>query len=693
MTSAIRSSVCPHDCPSTCALSIEVLDGTRIGAVRGAEDNTYTAGVICAKVSRYAERIHHPDRLTQPLLRTGPKGGTQFRPIGWEEALDRIAERFTADTAKHGSESVWPFFFAGTMGLVQRDGINRLRNVMRYSRQKMTICTSLAELGWQAGIGQSRGVDPREMAKSDLIVVWGGNPVSTQVNVMTHISRARKERGAKLVVIDPYKTPTAAVADIHLAPRPGTDGALACAVMHVAFRDRYADRDYMRQYTDCPDALEAHLRDRGPGWASAITGLSVESIESFAALYGQTQRSFIRVGYGFARSRNGSAGMHAVSCLPAVTGAWQHEGGGALWSNRGMYHWNKTLIEGLDALDTSIRVMDMSRIGSVLTGDRTELGDGPQVHSMIIQNQNPLTVCPDSNRVRRGFARDDLFVATHEQFLTETARWSDIVLPATMFMEHDDLYQAGGHSHVQIGAKLIEPPDGCRSNHQVIQALAARLGAKHRGFDMTAMEIIDATLLASGYPDAKTVLERRWIDEMPPFRTAHFLDGFPTKDRRFHFAPDWASLGDRNGVMPKLPDQMNNIETSGPDAPFRLVTAPARSFLNTSFTEMATGRKREGRPTVSMHPDDARKLGLTDGAKVRLGNVRGEVVLHARIAPGQQPGVLVSESIWPSECFEGGIGINALTSDDPGPPLGGAVFHDIAVWLRAEIAEVALAAD
>ncbi len=693
MTSAIRSSVCPHDCPSTCALSIEVLDGTRIGAVRGAEDNTYTAGVICAKVSRYAERIHHPDRLTQPLLRTGPKGGTQFRPIGWEEALDRIAERFTADTAKHGSESVWPFFFAGTMGLVQRDGINRLRNVMRYSRQKMTICTSLAELGWQAGIGQSRGVDPREMANSDLIVVWGGNPVSTQVNVMTHISRARKERGAKLVVIDPYKTPTAAVADIHLAPRPGTDGALACAVMHVAFRDRYADRDYMRQYTDCPDALEAHLRDRGPGWASAITGLSVESIESFAALYGQTQRSFIRVGYGFARSRNGSAGMHAVSCLPAVTGAWQHEGGGALWSNRGMYHWNKTLIEGLDALDTSIRVMDMSRIGSVLTGDRTELGDGPQVHSMIIQNQNPLTVCPDSNRVRRGFARDDLFVATHEQFLTETARWSDIVLPATMFMEHDDLYQAGGHSHVQIGAKLIEPPDGCRSNHQVIQALAARLGAKHRGFDMTAMEIIDATLLASGYPDAKTVLERRWIDEMPPFRTAHFLDGFPTKDRRFHFAPDWASLGDRNGVMPKLPDQMNNIETSGPDAPFRLVTAPARSFLNTSFTEMATGRKREGRPTVSMHPDDARKLGLTDGAKVRLGNVRGEVVLHARIAPGQQPGVLVSESIWPSECFEGGIGINALTSDDPGPPLGGAVFHDIAVWLRAEIAEVALAAD
>jgi anaerobic selenocysteine-containing dehydrogenase len=693
MSHLLRASVCPHDCPSTCALSVEVLDGARIGAVRGAADNSYTAGVICAKVSRYGERIHHPDRLTQPLLRTGPKGTGQFRPIGWTEALDRIADRFTADTARHGPTSVWPFYYAGTMGLVQRDGINRLRHVMGYSRQKMTICTSLPEVGWQAGVGASRGVDPREMAKSDLIVVWGGNPVSTQVNVMTHVSRARKERGAKLVVIDPYRTPTAAVADVHLALRPGTDAALACAVMHVAFRDGYADRDYMRRYTDCPDALEAHLRDRGPAWASDVTGLPLQAIEAFAALYGRTTRSFIRAGYGFARSRNGCAAMHAVSCLPAVTGAWQHEGGGGLWSNRGMYHWDKTLIEGLDALDSSIRVLDMSRVGSVLTGDRSELRDGPQVHSMLIQNQNPLTVCPDSNRVRRGFAREDLFVATHEQFLTETARWSDIVLPATMFMEHDDLYQAGGHSHVQIGPKLIDPPGQCRSNHELLQALAGCLGATHRGFDMTAMEIIDATLLASGYPDAKTVLEQRWIDAMPPFRTAHFLDGFPTRDRRFHFAPDWKALGDNHAAMPKLPDQMDNIETGGPSTPFRLVTAPSRSFLNTSFSEMQSGRRREGRPTVRIHPDDARRLGLIDGAKVRLGNERGEVVLHASITQGQQPGVLVSESIWPSECFEGGIGINALTSDDPGPPWGGAVYHDSAVWIREEAARIALAAE
>jgi anaerobic selenocysteine-containing dehydrogenase len=261
-----------------------------------------------------------------------------------------------------------------------------------------------------------------------------------------------------------------------------------------------------------------------------------------------------------------------------------------------------------------------------------------------------------------------------------------------MFMEHDDLYQAGGHSHVQIGPKLIDPPGECRSNHAVLQGLASRLGAKHRGFDMTAMAIIDSTLRASGYPDARTVLEHRWIDEMPPFRTAHFLDGFPTADRRFHFAPDWKSLGDNHAVMPALPDQLDNTEASSPDTPFRLVTAPARSFLNTSFTQMTSGQKREGRPTVMIHPDDANRLGLTDGSKVRLGNGRGEVILHARLSAGQQPGVLVAESIWPSECFEGGIGINALTSDDPAPPWGGAVYHDTAVWMRVEAAVVALAA-
>ena len=693
MATAIRASVCPHDCPSTCALEVEVHDGARIGAVRGAADNDYTQGVICAKVSRYAERIHHPDRLTRPLLRTGPKGSGQFREISWDEALDRTAGAFTDIAATHGPEAVWPFYYAGTMGLLQRDGINRLRHAMKYSRQKLTICTSICEAGWFAGVGGYRGPDPREMAKSDLIVIWGGNPVATQVNVMTHVTRARKERGAKLVVVDPYRSGTAAVADMHVMPRPGTDGALACALMHIAFRDGWADRAYMATHADCPEALEAHLAARGPEWAAGITGLPVAQIEAFAALYGSTKRSYIRLGYGFARSRNGAANMHAVTCLATIAGTWPHEGGGALWSNRGIYHWDKTLIEGLDVRDLSVRAMDMSRIGAVLTGDRTELGDGPAVHALLIQNQNPLAVCPDSNRVRRGFAREDLFVCTHEQFMTETARWSDIVLPATMFMEHDDLYQAGGHTYLQIGPKLIDPPGECRSNHAVICALAQRLGAQHPGFAMTEWEMIDATLRASGWPDAATVRARRWVDAAQPFARAHFLDGFAHADKRFHFAPDWTALGPFGAAMPKLPDHFAIVDARSETHPFRMVTAPARQFLNTSFTEMPTGRARERRPTALIHPQDAARLGIAEGARMRLGNARGEVVLHARHFDGVQPGVLVVESVWPSEYYQGGIGINALTSDDPAPPAGGAVFHDTAVWARAEAAALAQAAE
>jgi anaerobic selenocysteine-containing dehydrogenase len=678
----IRYSACPHDCPSTCALEVEILDGRRIGTVHGAAANSYTAGKICAKVGRYAERIHHPDRLTRPLLRTGPKGAGQFREVGWDEALDRIAEAFLAAAARYGSEAVWPYYYAGTMGLVMRDGINRLRHAMRYSRMKKTICTGSAEAGWAAGSGRFIGPDPREMAKADLIVVWGGNPVATQVNVMTHIARARKERGAKLAVVDAYRSGTAEAADLFLCLRPGTDGALACAVMHCAFRDGHADREYLRRFTDFSPEVEAHLQARGPAWAAAITGLSVDQIEAFARLYNTTKRAYIRVGYGFTRSRNGAAAMHAVTCLPAVTGAWQHEGGGALWSNRVLYHWNKTMIEGLDVADPATREIDMCLIGAALTGDPKALQGGPPVQAMLVQNCNPAVVAPDSVKVRRGLSREDLFFAVHEQFLTDTARYADVVLPATMFLEHDDLYQAGGHSHIQIGPKLIEPPGECRSNHEVLQGLARRLGARHPGFDMTAMELIEWTLKASGWPDARTILEGRWVDAAAPTSQAHFADGFGTPDKRFHFAPDWSRVGEEWQVMPRLPDHLDNIEKVTEATPFRLMTSPARQFLNTSFTETPGARKREVRPTALIHFQDAARLRIADGDRVVLGNARAEVTVHARRFDGLLPGTVVVEGIWPNRDFEGGLGINALIGDDPIPPYGGGAFHDAAVWVR-----------
>jgi anaerobic selenocysteine-containing dehydrogenase len=335
----------------------------------------------------------------------------------------------------------------------------------------------------------------------------------------------------------------------------------------------------------------------------------------------------------------------------------------------------------------------MSRIGAVLTGDRRDLGDGPPVHALLIQNCNPVTVAPDSHKVRRGFLREDLFTVVHEQFMTETARLADLVLPATMFMEHNDLYQAGGHSFIQIGPKLVEPPGECRSNHEVLCGLAPRLGATHRAYAMTDLAIVDETLRASGWPDAATVVAQRWHDAQPDFETAHFLNGFGHPGGRFRFRADWAAIGAGHAGMSSLPDHIEVIDSATAERPFRLVAAPARSFLNTSFTETPSSRRREGRPSLLVNPADAVRLGIIEGSRVRLGNARGEVVLHARIAEGAQPGVIVAESVWPHADHEGGVGINALTSDEPALPDGGAVFHDTAVWLRAEAAMLAQAAE
>jgi len=677
-------SACPHDCPSTCALEVERLDSHRIGKVRGARDNPYTAGVVCAKVARYAERQHHPERLAQPLRRVGPKGEgkSAFEPISWAAALDETAEALTQAEQRHGSEAVWPYFYAGTMGLVQRDGIHRLRHVKRYSRELETICVSLADAGWLAAIGARRGVDGREMGEAELIVVWGGNPVSTQVNVMTHIAHARKERGAKMIVIDPYRTGSAEAADMHLMLRPGTDGALACGVMHVLFKEGYADRAYMAKYADAPAELEAHLQTRTPEWAEGITGVPAQQIVAFARLYGQTRRSFIRVGYGFSRLRNGSVNVHAVSCLPTVTGAWQYRGGGALYSNGGLYKINDRLIKGLDALDPSTRILDQCRIGAVLTGDKRDLGDGPPVTALFIQNTNPMNVCPDLTKVREGFQRDDLFVCVHEQFMTDTAKMADIVLPATTFLEHDDFYKGSGHTFLQVTRKVVEPYGEARSNHWVLCELAKRLGVDHPGFRMTEWELMDATLKASGLPDAETLHRGHWHDCSLSFESMHFLDGFGHPDGKFRFKPDWNGAGMAGAGLPPLPDYAPINDTVDDTYPFRLVTAPARQFLNTTFTETPGSQGREVRPTALIHPDDCTRLGIAKDQRVRVGSRQAAIVVHARPFDGLQRGVVVIESIWPNSAFEEGLGVNALVSAEPGPPKGGGTFHDTAVWLR-----------
>jgi anaerobic selenocysteine-containing dehydrogenase len=601
----IGHSACPHDCPSTCALDVELLGDGRIGRVHGAKENSYTAGVVCAKVARYAERVHHPDRLLKPLVRSGAKGDGGWKEASWEAALDLVAEKFVAAEERHGSETVWPYYYAGTMGLVQRDSIHRLRHAKKYSNFFDTICTNPAATGYAMGAGVIRGVDPREMAKSDCVVIWGTNAVVTQVNVMTHAVRARKERGAKIVVIDVYDNATMKQADIGLVVRPGTDAALACAVMHVLFRDGFADRDYLAKYTDDAAGLEEHLKDRTPEWASAITGLAVEEIENFARLVGCTRRTFFRLGYGFARQRTGAVSMHAALSIPAVTGAWQYEGGGAFHSNASIFKFDKSLVEGTRLRDPSIRHLDQCKLGRILHNDPDELYGGPPVTAMLIQNTNPANVVPEQRLVRKGMLRDDLFVCVHEQFMTDTAKLADVVLPATMFLEHDDLYRGGGNQHIVLGPKLIDPPEGPRPNLFVIEELAKRLGVSDLpGFGLTAREHIDYMLEKRGLGTFETFREERWADVQPGFEEAHFLSGFGHADGKFRFRPQWTttvaptkppkSMGPLGPYekLPQFPDHVDLIEVVDRDHPFRLATSPARSFLNSSFTETPGSQNR-----------------------------------------------------------------------------------------------------
>ncbi len=686
----IARSVCPHDCPSTCALDVEIIDQSTICRVRGAKDDPYTAGVICEKVARYAERIHHPKRLTQPLRRIGKKGDGQYVPISWDEAFDEIISRWKAITAEFGAEAIWPYFYAGTMGHVHRDGIERLRHAGGFSLQYDTICTGTAWPGFLAGAGKLTGPNPEEMAESDCIVIWGTNAVTTQVNVMTHAMRARKQRGAKVVAIDIYRNDTMEQADMALVVRPGTDGALAVAVMHILLRDNLADRAYMTRWTDFSPEFEAHLATRTPAWAAAITGLSVDEIEAFARLVGTTPKTYFRLGYGFTRQRNGATTMHAALSIASMTGAWQHKGGGAFHSNSGAWKLDKSLILGAELAQGTPRELDMSEIGKVLTGDAEALRNGPPVKALFIQNTNPVNIAPDQGLTRAGFAREDLFTVVHEQFMTDTAQMADIVLPATMFLEHNDYYRRGGHTRVLYGPKLVDAPGECRSNFEVVNELLRRLGAEHVSLGMTDRDMVAETFRRSGFGELAEV-EKTGFVEMPQTEAqSHFAEGFGWPDGRYRFAPNWAGVAAAKGYnwvcdpaeMPLFADHWDVTERVDATTPFRLATSPARAFLNSSFAETPGSQKRHPTPTVMVHPADASRLGIAEGDRLVLGNARGAVELTATLFDGMQTGVLIAEGLHPNAAHAGGRGINTLIGSDPVKPFGGAAFHDTSVWLR-----------
>ncbi len=685
----VARSVCPHDCPSTCALDVDIIDTHTIGRVRGAKDDPYTAGVICEKVARYAERIHHPDRLTHPMRRVGKKGEGRWEQISWDGAFDEIIAKWLEIERDFGPEAIWPYFYAGTMGHVHRDGINRLRYAKGYSDQYDTICTGAAWPGYLAGTGLLAGPNPELMAEADCVVIWGTNAVNTQVNVMTHAMRARKERGAKIVAIDIYMNGTMEQADMPILLRPGSDGAFALAVMHVLLRDGLADRAYLARMTDFDAEVEAHIMSKTPEWAAGITGLTVAAIEAFAHLVGKTPKTYFRLGYGFTRQRNGSTNMHAALCIPAVTGAWQHRAGGAFHSNSGGWHLDKSLIEG-SKMGKAGRELDMSEIGKVLTGDRKALKGTTPVKALFIQNTNPVNVAPEQELVRAGFAREDLFTVVHEQFMTETAQMADIVLPATMFLEHNDYYRRGGHTRLLIGPKLVEAPGECRSNFEVVNELLRRLDVDNESLGFTDRQMVEETLRRSNYGELDEIEKVGFIELDTPDEKARFTDGFRFSDGKFRFRPAWAEIARRKGYLwtiepdavPAMVDYWDINEKATAEVPFRLATSPSRGFLNSSFSETAGSQKRQPTPTVLIRADDAAANGITDGAKVVVGNHRGSVELTAEIFEGLPPGCLVAEGIHKNASHRNGKGINTLIGSDQVPPFGGVAFHDATVWIR-----------
>src|SRR5216117_259746 len=520
-------SVCPHDCPSCCSLLVTVEDG-RLTSVTGNPDHPFTQGVICGKVREYAERVHSPLRVLTPLRRVGPKGAGEFAPISWGEAIDAIASRWRRIIRTDGAEAILPFSYAGSMGQVQYYAGHPFFHALGASRLDRTICVDTAYAGWRATLGAVTGNDSEQMVGADLVVLWGVNAAYSTINVMTLVKQARA-RGAVVVVVDPYRTPTAQQADLHLMVRPGTDAALALAVMHVLIAEGYLDRDYIQRATLGFERLAEHVKAYSPETVAPIVGLDVATIVGFARRYGAGPRTFIRIGIGISRHDNGGMTCRTLACLPALTGAYADPHGGALLSSTAGFGFDYAVLERPDLMPAPPpRIVNMIHLGRVLTDRRL----APPIRSLYVYSSNPAAVCPNQTLVLAGLAREDLFTVVHEQVLTDTAHYADLVLPATTSMEHLDLYRSFGQLTLQLAHPVLPPQGEAKSNWETCRLLARAMGVATdhyaRGHDAAL-----SAALAGGEPHVRAVTLERLKREKSvrlalPRPYLPFADGAPT---------------------------------------------------------------------------------------------------------------------------------------------------------------------
>lgn len=676
-------AACPHDCPDTCAMEVTV-SGARAIKVRGAADMPFTDGVLCTKVAHYLERVYSDQRVLHPMKRVGRKGEGRFERISWDEALDTIAARFRA-IAADDPRSILPYSYAGTMGLVQGESLDRrFFHRLGASLLDRTICASAGALGWKATVGASIGTDPEAVADARLILIWGGNPVVSNLHGWRHIQEARR-RGAKLVCIDPRRSETAAKCDVHLAPWPGTDGALALAMMQVLIAEDRLDHDYIARHTLGFDALAERVRAFTPEWAAPLTGLDACVIRDLAREYGSTTPSLIRLNYGLNRCAGGGMAVRNIACLPALTGAWRHAAGGALLSTSGNYPVDGHALARPDlyphAAGRPPRTVNMAFIGEALL----EATD-PPIRAVYVYNANPVAVAPDSNRVKAGFAREDLFCVVHELFQTDTADYADILLPATSQLEHRDVHTSYGHLNVVANMPAIAPLGEAKPNTEVFRLLAARLGLAH-----PALFESDDSIAARAFRQdderarglaPEQLAEHGWarLNLASPF-VPFANGGFRTPSGRCEFHSGLlAGLG--LDPLPAWHPPAESVVSNPALAaryPLALITPPARNFLNSSFANLPRFRDEQGGPVLQIHPDDAAGRGIGDGQRVRIHNDRGEFHARAVVTTGVRPGVVVSPSVWWHKLSGDGNNANAVTASTATDMGGGPIFYDCLV--------------
>jgi len=677
----IVRGACPHDCPDTCALLTTVENGRAI-EVRGAPDHPATAGVLCTKVARYLDRTYSDQRLLHPMKRVGKKGEGRFARISWDEALETIATRF-AEIARSadGPQAIVPYSYAGTMGLLQGSSMDRrFFHRLGASLLDRTICASAGKAGWGAAIGASVGMDVEQFENSRLIVIWGSNAVTSNLHFWTRAQEA-KRRGAKLIAIDPYRSVTAEKCHEHIALLPGTDGALALGVMHVLIAEELLDRDYIDRYTLGFTELVARAAEWSPQRVAQTCGIEAAQVTGLARDLGTIKPAAIRVNYGMQRVRGGGNAVRAIACLPALVGAWRHPAGGALLSSSGTFPVDQAALERPDLIAGAPRTINMSAIGDALL----DAAD-PPIKAIYVYNSNPVAVAPESSKVRRGFARDDLFVVVHEIFQTDTADFADILLPATTQLEQTDVHLSYGHLYAVANNPAIAPLGEALPNTEVFRRLAARMGFSEPCFadsdDAMARQAWRRTDPRAAALDWDALKKDGWRRLALPAIHAPFAQGnYPTASGKCEF---WSATQQALGEDP-LPAYLPPRESaaSNPDLaktyPLAFISPPARNFLNSSFANLPQFVAEEKTPKLDLHPLDAAARGLHEGDVVRIRNDRGSFTAALRVTDRARPGVAVAPSIWWQKLAPDGRNANAVTSQALTDMGRAATFYDCLV--------------